>query len=357
MYRRFGVALHDFASAVDIADDDLKEELEDLLKKYLVEELGFNFYEVLLEEWENTKNGPRRVLSTLIVFEGGRFPNVPIGDGKSQTAYSFIKDRPLWITARDQGLLRKRKNQYVDSWAKKSIPKIPQYKSGNRFNIRTSIIQPLKNKQGAFGVINVESEQHLVCNQWARRELELITKAVAAIVARHLVHEAARKGTSEAVQQLERFVSTTRWNVTRKPKLFVACSQDARDDVVDVVLKAAKKLDNYELVDWREREGDGEARQQMLQDLRQSRVVVCYLSEPTKDDLYVDNANVLFEAGIAEGLKSAWSDVTLIPVREERSVEEAPFYIYGLQVVPVPRTVNGALRVTEFKKRLGRQLK
>jgi hypothetical protein len=387
MYGRFGIALHDFASAVDIADDDLKERLEDLLEKYLVKELGFNFYEVLLEEWESTKNGPRRILGTRIVFKGGTFPHVPIGDGTTQqTTYSFFKDRPLWITARDRGLLKKRKNKYVDSWTKKPIPKFPQYKSGNGFDIRTSIIQPLKNEQGAFGVINVESEQHLVCNQWAKHELELIAKAVAAIVGQHLAHTAMRKGTSEADKQLERFVSTTRWNVMKKPKIFVAYSANAREDVVKFVLKAAEKLDDYELANWPEREGDGEARAQMVQDLRESRVIVCYLSEPAKSEVepseedgadlpkgnaqerkgeiestvsksYVDNANVLFEAGIAQGLKEAWLDVTLIPIREEGSVEETPFYVDGLQYVRVPRTARGTLNVTEFRKRLDRQLK
>ena len=357
MYRRFGAALYEFGSTVDIVDKQLFQEVKELLDRYLGKELGFDFYEVLVEGWTKTGGGPLRVLSTLTVFEGGNYPDVPVGDGTSQTAYSLVRDRALWITARDRGLLKKEKNEYVDGWTGGAMPKFPQYWSGNGFDIRTSIIQPLQNEHGAFGVINVESVQCLIPNRWAKEELTVIAKAVAAIVGRYEWYKTTHDGTDKAIRHLGHLVPMRRWKVMERPKLFVAYSDRAREDVVKVLLGAAAELAEYELVDWREREGDGEVRPQILTDLRESGVIVCYLSEPTDEGGYVDNANVLFEAGIAEGLKCAWPDVTLIPVREERSVTESPFDITGLRQVRVPRSADGALKAGEFKKRLGRQLK
>jgi hypothetical protein len=358
IYRRFGAALEEFAAAVDIADKQVLDDVLGLLTTYLIDEVGLNFYEILLERWVVANDGPERVLGSIGEGEGRELSHIPIGDGNtSQTAYSFVRDRPLWITAHDQGLLKRNAVKQIDSWSDTPSRGLPPYKSGNSFDIKTSIVQPLRNRLGAFGVINVESEKHLVCNQWAKEELKLIAGGVSSIVGRYVSNEFARGETKRSTEYLKECLKTDRWNIIQKPKLFMASSDCAREDVINAMRKAVTQLDDYELAFWRERQGGGEVRQRMLSDLRESRVVVCYLSEPADEGGYEDNPNVLFEAGIADGLKCAWSDIALIPIREECSARKIPFDLNGFDMVLVPRLKNGTLNKREFSSRLLQQLK
>lgn len=357
MYRSFGAALDEFASSLDIADKRVLAEVDDLLKKYLLEEMGFDFYEVLVERWVGTEDGPERALTTLLCEGGRNFSNVPVQDGTAnQTAYSFFKDRPLWITTIGAKPLKGRNVRYVDSWSDEPAPGLPPYTSGNNFRIKTSIIQPLKNGESAFGVINVESQEHRLCNRWAKDELQLVAKGVASIVGRAESHDTTRKGTDRSIARLRKF-ATRRWNPIRKPKLFVAYSEDADGDVVETMRKVVTQHDDHEVVFWKQQKESGDIYLRVQKWLRESRVVVCYLSEPTEEGLYGDNANVLVEAGIAQGLSSAWQDVEIVIIREDSSrPEEIPFDLRGHDVLKVPRNGKGKLLKNEFKKRLGERL-
>ena len=357
MHRGFGAALNEFGAAVDIADDDVLEEVNGLLAKYLVDELKFHFYEILVERWVREEDGPERALTTLRVHEGRHFPNVLVGDGRTnQTAYSFVKDLPLWITTTDRGLLKNPSAKYIDSWGGEPTAKLPKYKSGNGYKIRTSVIQPLRRNDEAFGVLNIESEEHLICNRWAKHELQLVAEGVSAIVARSESHRITSRGTKDSVGRLGGFIGVNRWKVLNKPKIFIACPEKerVRKDVVDAVNEVANALGDHEVIFWQDRNEEGEARQQMLDGLRESRMIVCYLSEPDEDGSYADNPNVLFEAGIAEGLAKAWDDVKLVPVREKGSV--IPWDLSGLNLLQVPRDAKGKLKETEFKTRLRQRL-
>ncbi len=336
------------------------DEILGLLTSYVMNKLGFRFYEVLLERWERSADGPIRVLGPLKDFDDLMLPKLPIGDGSTaQTVYCFVQHRPLWITAEGGGPLNNPDAIFLDSWS--GLRGLPPYTSGNDFDIKTSIIQPLRNGSGAFGVINVESEDHLVPNRWAKDELEAISRAVAAIAIRYVAHKTIRNQTKASFDRLGAQVEDWRWNVMRKPKLFLASSERASPDVIEVVDEAVSRLDGYEVADWRHRTGSGGLREQMLRDLRESSAIVFYLSEPTGETSagekrYADNANVLFEAGIAEGLRCAWSDVTLIPIREQCS-PETPFDISDLNIVVVHRDDDGELNRDRLRRDLEQRLR
>ncbi len=356
MYRSFGEALEDFASSIDIADERVLQDIGKMLKKYLLDELGFDFYEVLLERWIPGEEGPKRVLDTRLCKGGESFRHVPVNRGTTnQTAYCFVKDQPLWITSDNEEPLDEA-TRYIDSWSDAPPGDLPEYKSGNRFRIKTSIIQPLKNGQGAFGVINVESRNLRICNPWAQQELELVAGGVAAIVERVESREASKDGTERSIERLGNFGSGKRWNPIKRPKLFVACSERADGDVVDTIKSYVAKHKDHDVVFWQKHKGRGDIGQLMLERLRESRVIVCYLSEPVDGGKYADNPNVLIEAGIAQGLNCAWDDVGVVVVREEDSVTEIPFDLDGHDVLKVPRTTRGALSKGAFKEQLGERV-
>lgn len=347
----FGEALDDFASSVDIADERVLSEVDDLLQKYLLEELSFDFYEVLLEGWIAGERGrPERALDTRLCKGGRSFPNVAVNSGTTnQTAYCFVKDQPLWITTVDGKPLKGAKS-YIDSWSDSSVPDLPQYKSGNRFSIRTSIIQPLRNGQGAFGVINVESSEFRRCNRWAKHEFERIARGVSSIIERAEARKVAQQGTDRSIRRLRNFAGTKRWKLVERPKLFVAYSERADSEVVNAIRKVVERHEDHDVIFWQEHRGEGDIRERMLKGLRESRVIVCYLSEPVENGQYADNPNVLIEAGIAQGFRSAWRDVGLVVVREKGSTTEIPFDLGGREVLKVPRTQRGTLSKRDFNK-------
>lgn len=357
MYGSFGEALDDFASSVDIADERVLTEVDELLQEYLLKELNFDFYEILLEGWIAGDDGPERVLDTRLKNGGRSFRNVAVNRGTTnQTAYCFVKDQPLWITTTDGKPLEEGKG-YIDSWSGSALPDLPQYKSGNRFSIRTSIIQPLRNGQGAFGVINVESSEFRRCNRWAKRELERVANGVSSIVERAESRKVSQEGTDRSIRRLRDFAGTKRWNLARRPKLFVAHSERADGNVVEAIRKVVERHEELDVIFWQEHRGEGDIRERMLKVLRESRVIVCYLSEPVENGQYADNPNVLIEAGIAQGMNSAWKDVGMVVVREEASTTEIPFDLGGREVLKVPRTQRGILSKRDFKKQFSERVK
>jgi hypothetical protein len=364
MSARFGAALKQFASTVDIVDETIMKEFANLLKVYLLDELPFNFYEILCDEPVESEGITEVGLRTISVSGGKAFVTAAVEGGRhNHTAYCYVKNNPLWITADNRGTLLDAKI-YVDSWAQleRPVPDLPQYKSGNRFPIRTSIIQPIGDQDRPCGVINVESKDHLPASDFAREELTQVADAVSTMVLRLQAQKLSRAGTVEAIEQLPMLVTDKRWDLMQRPKIFVASPDRGEPSVVDAIRLVAGKIDGHEIVVWndRKRSTTGESRQDMVRGLSQARAAVCYLSEKSKKgSKYVDNPNVLFEAGIADGLRHLWKDLILIPVREHESNCETriPFDIQALTVLEVPRSSNGILEKKKFRDELRQRLK
>ncbi len=363
---RFGAALQQFASTVDIVDEAILDHFSSLLRVYLLHELPFNFYEILCEERVESGGSTENGLRTLRVFGGKKFGTAAVQKGSNNhTAYCYVENRPLWITAANGGALKDAEH-YVNSWDRPDelLEKLPDYKSGNKFRIRTSIIQPLKDQDRACGVINVESKEHLVPNDFVRDELTLVADAVATMVLRFQAQKQSREGTIEAIEQLPAFVSGKRWTVTQPPKIFVASPDGGAREVVEAIREAVEAIADHEVVVWSDEKhnGTGESRRDMMKGLREARAAVCYLSDESKNRNnkyeYEDNPNVLFEAGIADGLRSVWDDLVLVPIREheDRCTTPIPFDLQALTVLVVPRDNSGKLQARKFIEQLKERL-
>jgi hypothetical protein len=362
---RFGAALKQFASTVDIVDEAIVDAFDGLMREYVVDRLKFSFYEILREEWLGSERDRERGLRTFHVFGGRWFSTSAVDQGKTNhTAYCYHVDRPLWITAANGDILRNAEpDGYVDSWSGESIPlpDLPAYKSGNDYAIKTSILQPLRDRDGPFGVLNLESTACLEVNEFAREELALVADAVASILFRFLAYRLSREGTADAIKQLPAFVAAERWPVTQRPKIFVAFAGDADEEVVDAIREVTEHVTGYEAAVWTDEKGDGTGvlRQDMLRDLCEARAAVCYLSQPqSQGGKYLDNPNVLFESGIAEGLRCVWKDFIVVPIRENEDRCEAglPVDLQSLHALVVSRDSSGSLIKEDFQDRLRRRL-
>ncbi|MFZ1201201.1 MAG: hypothetical protein WAO07_13630, partial [Desulfobacterales bacterium] len=76
-----------------------------------------------------------------------------------------------------------------------------------------------------------------------------------------------------------------------------------------------------------------------------SRFGICYLSEPMlrRKNKYVDNPNVLFEAGMLQSHTSLGNEehFSWIPIREDASILPNPFDIDHLCKINICRTKEG----------------
>jgi hypothetical protein len=112
--------------------------------------------------------------------------------------------------------------------------------------------------------------------------------------------------------------------------------------------------------DWQEIADAGAITSQIADRIVRSRYGICYFSEPDPSDAghkYVDNPNVIFEAGMLHALinapdapPSGW-----IPVREDDS-PPAPFDFADQRIERIPRDADGKVDEERFRKQIRRRM-
>jgi len=95
---------------------------------------------------------------------------------------------------------------------------------------------------------------------------------------------------------------------------------------------------------------------QVIRDIGNSELGLCYFSEPTTEGQFQDNPNVLFEAGMMQALANSPSTRlrAWIPVREKES-PSIPFDIASERILSVDRA-DGKLDKTSFADALRKRV-
>ena len=130
--------------------------------------------------------------------------------------------------------------------------------------------------------------------------------------------------------------------------------------IESIIKTVCKYEDKLKLVYWKDNHNPGNINQQVLDDIASCRYGICYLSEKNKSGAkpeYLDNSNVVFEAGILHGKNDSGSSVisSWIPVRENES-PKLPFDFAAERMLHVPRLVNGELNTKLFEETLEKGL-
>ena len=126
--------------------------------------------------------------------------------------------------------------------------------------------------------------------------------------------------------------------------------------MVDVLKEFSGRL---RVIQWNRIDDSDTITVQLAEAITTSRFGLCYLSEPQgASGNYIDNQNVLFEAGMLHALtalsiheRSGW-----IPLREAQS-PPPPFDFAGDRIEIVPRTGDGRLNEDLFRTRLSARLR
>ncbi len=352
----FGDYLTQLVRAVDIVNNDIRESILIEIEEYLKSELHVMFFTFLIKQIERSspdKAEDRTTLCTTDWYKGGTRTNSRLtnnqGEYIGQVSLAFAEDLSLWIVGKESEQLRHAAT-YLELMNNITSSRIPKYVSKTQHPIHTSIIIPvsLSEQSETVGVVNFESTIHMTFNQAAWEELNKIAKSIAILYDRNQTYSALREETKRATKVLSRYRNSKLIGVSSQRKsIFVAYSSRADRNVVGNIIRI---LNHYEVdvVLWSDISESGIITQPLFRKIQDSDYGLCYLSEPvlnTNSDQrnhYIDNPNVLFEAGMLSGRSSNMEN--WIPLREKDS-EKMPFDISGVRTLFVDRRQHNGKNV------------
>ncbi len=353
--------LNHFAMSVDTIDDQAYQVLlDDLVRHYLLGTLKASFYSGRTDGVRiDADDGPRPGLKTFWSSREGD-ETVPVFRSDDDTyngqlAYAYHRGKSLWITAPDGGPLSEAEpGSLVDSWS--GCDDLPEYRTPDEdSNERTSIIVPLRYAGRVFGVIDVEFEKHHEYSVAARDEFKQLVEALARIVWLHETTKSATRATHGALEVLKQEFATVTSPLER-PSFFVASPSNAEQDAVEAMMDLVHEFeDTYTVIPWDKMSASGNINQQVSDAITACHLGIFYLSDAAGGNgdgpKYVDNPNVLFEAGMLHALKDqpGARPVSWIVIREqEKLAGPIPFDLASERMVIVPRDDDGTLRADDF---------
>lgn len=356
MKRSFIEDLEQFAYSVDILTDNTYQRLDSLLKRYFEQSLQTDFYEILVAKPKTRNNNP--TLATL--WSNRRAYTMHVFDDKSysgQTAYSFDKEKPLWVTNKSQKPLATDKD-YVDAWS--NVTDLPLYWDPENINAVTSIIIPLGNPP--IGFMTLEFKRYMECTEVAKKELKRLANALGIILSLHKAFELQNSNTVSAIERLDECLNQERTSPLIKPRVFLAFSGSADNGVVGIIKDVINEFTNdLDIISWDSMSQSGDINQQILEAISTTTYGICYFSEPTEYDEkydFVDNQNVVFEAGMLQAHVNSPTEkpTAWIPIREKNS-SKLPFDFASQRMVIIKRGKDGKINKQAFFDELERQIK
>lgn len=356
--------LSQFALSIDTVDDTTYQNVRRLVESYFLQTLKASFFAVGIDGVRvQTSAGFQPALQTLwsnrplpdvvaIYTEAGQYTGV--------WTFAYDKDIRLWITAEDDGCLADKDATLVDAWS--NVKSLPAYIAGGESDARTAAILPLAYGGRVFGVLVLEFEHSFECTTSAKDGLATISAALARVIWLHQTTKTRLEDTHTAFGSLEELFSSTKRAIITKPCLFLASAKGADAEVTGKIIEVLNEFnDELDVIYWKDIAQNGNINEHILEAISSSQFGVCYLSEkmPNEPGRFVDNPNVLFEAGMlhgltkhGEGTPTAW-----IPVREEESrTTPTPFDFSQERRVLVPRNEQGQLNGETFTATLRRQI-
>jgi Predicted nucleotide-binding protein containing TIR-like domain len=362
--------IRQFSISVDIVSENTYHDIRKLFVDYFSEKLGFNFVEVLKSEIRRTSHN--EFLQTFWTFpEISEIMSDNIlgsnGIPKTQTTYSYFHKTGYWIVS-EGGVLLKNSDQYRDLWGS-DLGDIPKYQSANQFNIATSVILPIvRQKSKVWGVINLESERASWSNimpdrsDKISREIKTLVDAFSTITELYEGATVQCQNTRLATEELKKSLRLEKPTEKNGLRIFIASSSNADPEIIGLIKHVLDKDEfkfRIEPIFWQDLNQPGDIREQIWDELDRCSYGICYFSEPNKHSntpAFVDNPNVIFEAGIQHAKGGQKKRNNWIPVREFNS-PDIPFDIAGNRILLVKRLKDNSINREELIAQLTKTLR
>jgi hypothetical protein len=360
----FAGELMHFAQSVDIVDGDRFDNVRELVYRYVSNELGGEYFELLIEDWVGDYGDRRPHLRT---FWSSRDPmrhswqvDLASGNGTNAVLEAFIQDRPMWIVSADKGSLGRSEENRRDLWS--HVTDVPSYRPASDAT-RTAVILPISRRR-KVGVYCFESARYIEITDVARQELVRLGDALAMLYGLWEVNDAQVSGTKQAIGDLRERLHRAKFPRLAKPHVFVAFSARADESVRLAISDVLEGFtDKLEFTDWSKMNEPGNIGAQIGREILESRFGICYLSEPdgNKPGRFFDNPNVVFESGMLHARTTAMADTDgeqpsgWIPIREPQS-PPAPFDFAAERILYVPRSQQGELNESKLREMLNSRI-
>ncbi|QTR51208.1 TIR domain-containing protein [Candidatus Thiothrix anitrata] len=363
MHMTFGQRLKQFANAIDIVELETFKQTVTLIEDYLNEVLNIQVVRIMVEGIFNETE------PALFKFDLNKTVPVEIlllnqvDNCKGQMPFAYFGRKPMWIVnANKREVLSKRNAQYLDLWS--GVKDIVDYRPTGVDNIRTSIIIPIKNLDHlVYGVINFETTDYLEITRLAKEELIRIAETISILYQLYKTRGAQTESTEKAVKRLADSLKAGNMPKLTKPSVFLASADKADDAVIAIireVMAESELSDKVDCIYWKTMSSLGNINQKLLETIASCQYGICYFSQKVSDHSpqYIDNANVVFEAGMFHGRvgNSVSIPCGWIPIREQDS-PPSPFDFAAERMIIVPRNKHGELNEEKLRTYFRRYMK
>lgn len=355
MKNNFAYDFYQFALTIDIVDTHIRDEIRSLLRKFFEKKLKIEFFELLLHQKINNKDGLRTEWCSYN-GEGESKTIYKTGKGNKkycgQTAFVWEKGKPMWIQETSGKKLSSTDASYVDVWS--GTTDIPTYwlYDKNTIDSKTSIIIPLKKQNGkVFGVLNLESSTIIETSKAIKKDLLLIGESLTIIIELYNKNECSTSNTKKSIENIEEKLK--KYTDLKKYSIFIASPSNADERISGIILEVIDKFkDTLDPIYWKNINSSGNVNRQIIKSISESSFGICYFSEKTTDGGYKDNPNVLFEAGMLHALTNdpSTSPIAWIPIREDS--HKIPFDFASERILIVPRLADKKINEDMFKSEL-----
>lgn len=197
----------------------------------------------------------------------------------------------------------------------------------------------------------MESRIYLEKTNIATKEILNIAETISIILSLREFNKTQKRNTLNAIESLTKEIGKNKLRNLSKPKLFFAFSSKGDKIVIETIKNLLLNYkDKLTLIFWDEIQDSGNIITQMTNEILTSSFGICYFSEIANSGTkYIDNPNVIFEAGIFYGLSKINDTTTLgwIPIREKDS-PKLPFDFSTERLIVVNRRADGNLQEAIF---------
>ena len=378
----FGWNLLQFARSVDHLNQEIVDGMKELTSDYFISKQGldacyfcvhrtgamFEGMTAFKTVWSNEQTSEAQVVR--------RFKDKDSSEAPNLRALAYNKDRCLWVTSNidadgneppDGTTLDKSNAEHlVDQWrvnAAQDEQALPPYVALHDKPCLTLIALPLKHHGEKLGVLVVEFDRKIPITDGARQEAELVQEALGRILWLQDAAMSQQDGTRKAFEQLKNVVNISTSSVD-PPTMFFAYPGNSDKAVTEAVKRIVKESygNRLALRSWDEMADPGEITEQIISEISRCQYGICYLSEladgsggQVGSQRYIDNKNVLIEAGMMTALKNNHLATTIawISIREDQDrTDNMPFDFVTKRMIDVPRRDDGNLDVELFNKNL-----
>jgi hypothetical protein len=369
----FPQKLRHFLRSVDFVDKKLEDDIYNGLRQYLAKDENVRYAELMKRR---RSNDDMLVLeSEWRVLDGARLdrgdyaaqPRDELRNGTPATSnaiQSVWTRQPLWIIAPEEEPLATAP-VLIDAWTSEPVPgkyKPPTNAAGQPVaGLRTSIVHPLTFNGAVVGALDLESSEHLEPVETALAEVGMLADALGTLIGMRSADEHAARLRDNALGEISSDETLLVGLALTKPTLFFAWPHAAMNEshgerVVTIARDVLSEFgDRLCVFDWSEDHELGDINSKLYKQLQGAHYGLCYFSErDTATATFIDNSNVLFEAGMLHAVGSKW-----IPMREDTRLcaQPPPFDLASQKYLIVPRRADSdALDEAAYRMKLSEML-